>query len=66
MLFDTGEKAVGKIYLKDVADINNKDNSDKIYAKINGNNAVMLTFQKQSNFSTREVTANINEKKWLN
>ncbi|NMA85750.1 MAG: MMPL family transporter, partial [Tissierellia bacterium] len=62
MLFDTGEKAVGKIYLKDVADINNKDNSDKIYAKINGNNAVMLTFQKQSNFSTREVTANINEK----
>ncbi len=33
MLFDTGEKAVGKIYLKDVADINNKDNSDKIYAK---------------------------------
>lgn len=62
MLFDTGEKAIGKVYLKDVADINHKDNSNKIYAKINGNNAVMLTFQKQSNFSTREVTANINEK----
>ncbi len=62
MLFDTGEEAIGKVYLKDVADVNNRDNSDKIYAKINGNNAVMLTFQKQSNFSTREITANINER----
>lgn len=59
MLFDTGGEAVGKIYLEDVADIKYKDNSEDIYAKVNGNNAIILNFQKQSNFPTREVSENI-------
>src|SRR5699024_7017864 len=62
LLFDTGVDAVGKVYLKDVADIKLKDNSDEVYAKINGNNGVMLTFQKQSNFSTSDVSNSIWEK----
>ncbi|MFA7534270.1 MAG: efflux RND transporter permease subunit, partial [Tissierellaceae bacterium] len=62
LLFDTGDEAVGKIYLKDVADIDYIDNSEDIYAKINGNNGVILTFQKQSNFATTEVSKNISSK----
>ena len=62
LLFDTGEEGIGKIYLKDVADIAYKDNSEDVYAKINGNNGVILTFQKQSNYSTTEVSKNIGKK----
>lgn len=62
LLFDTGTDAVGKIYLKDVADIEYKDNSKDSYAKVNGNDAVILTMQKQSNFSTAEVSDNIGER----
>ena len=62
LLFDTGEEGIGKIYLKDVADIDYKDNSEEVYAKINGNNGVILTFQKQSNYSTTEVSKNIEKK----
>lgn len=62
LLFDTGEEGIGKIYLKDVADIDYKDNADEVYAKVNGNNAVILTLQKQSNYSTTEVSDNIEKK----
>lgn len=62
LLFDTGEEGVGKVHLKDVADIDYKDNRDDIYAKVNGNNAVIINFQKQSNFSTAEVSKNIGKK----
>ena len=62
LLFDTGTEVVGKIYLKDVADIEYKDNSKETYAKVNGNDAVILTMQKQSNFSTAEVSDSIGEK----
>src|SRR5699024_11161667 len=62
LLFDTGEEAVGKVRLKDVTDIENIDNSNETYAKINGNNGVVLNFQKQSNFSTAEVAKNIRHK----
>lgn len=62
LLFDTGEDGIGKIILEDVANISYKDNSKDIYAKVNGNNAVILTFQKQSNFSTAEVSDNIRKK----
>src|SRR5699024_1129673 len=61
LLFDTGEEAIGKIYLSDVADVSLTDNADETYAKVNGNNAVILNFQKQSNFSTSEVSKSINE-----
>lgn len=62
ILFDSGVEEVGKISLEDVADIEYVDNSDEIYAKVNGNNAIMLSFQKQSNFSTSDVSDNINER----
>lgn len=62
LLFDTGENSVGKIRLNDVADIKHIDNSEDIYAKVNGNDAVVLTFQKQSNFPTAEVSNSIKER----
>ncbi|NLJ41827.1 MAG: MMPL family transporter, partial [Clostridiales bacterium] len=62
MLFDTGDKGIGKIYLEDVADVSKIDNSDETYAKVNGNNAVMLTFQKQSGFATAEVAESLRER----
>ncbi|MGO1469403.1 MAG: efflux RND transporter permease subunit [Tissierella sp.] len=62
LLFDTGEDAVGKVFLNDVGDVKFKDNSDEIYAKVNGNNAVILNFQKQSNYSTSEVSNNLKDK----
>ncbi|MFA7412277.1 MAG: efflux RND transporter permease subunit [Tissierellaceae bacterium] len=62
LLFDTGQDAIGKVYLRDVADIGYKDNAEDIYAKINGNNGVVLSFQKQSNYATREVSKNIRKK----
>lgn len=62
LLFDTGDDVVGKIFLKDIADVELKDNSEKIYAKVNGNDAVMLSFQKQSTFSTADVSKRIRER----
>ncbi|HHV39243.1 MAG TPA: acriflavin resistance protein [Tepidimicrobium sp.] len=62
LLFDADTEDIGGIYLKDVADIESKDNSDDIYAKVNGNDAAMLIFQKQNNYSTAEVSNSIREK----
>ncbi|NLM45975.1 MAG: MMPL family transporter [Firmicutes bacterium] len=62
LLFDTGPEGIGKIYLEDVAEIRRIDNAEDLYAKVNGNDAVILIFQKQSNFSTTAVTKNLREK----
>lgn len=62
LLFDTGIDGVGNIYLSDVADITNVDNSDESYAKVNGKDVVVLSFQKQSNYSVSEVSDNIKAK----
>ncbi len=62
MLFNLGIEGVEPIYLKEVADITVTDNSDSVYAMINGNAGVALTFSKQSAYPTAEVTDNINAK----
>lgn len=50
-----------KVTLKDLADIGYADNSSEVYAKVNGNNAIMLSFQKQSTASTAEVCKEIEQ-----
>ncbi len=62
LLLDTQNDEVGKIYLKDVAQVADADNSGEIYAKVNGQDAVILTFQKQSNYSTAEVASSIRDR----
>ena len=59
LLFDTGEDGIGPIYLEDVADVFVTDNADSVYAKLNGSDSVMLTFDKQSNAATAEVSDNL-------
>lgn len=62
LLFDTGDQGIGPIYLKDLAQVTVMDNSDESYARVNGNAAIILTFQKQSNFSTAQVAKAIRTK----
>jgi HAE1 family hydrophobic/amphiphilic exporter-1 len=62
LLFDTGDDMIGKIYLRDVAEISMINNSDELYTKVNNNDAVMLIMQKQSNYSTSEVAKGIRNK----
>ena len=61
ILFDLGIEGVKPIRMKDVAQVFVTDNSDDIYAKLNGDNAVLVTFIKQSTYATAEVSDNINE-----
>ena len=60
LLFDMGMEDVGPIYLKDVAVVMLSDNRDETYAKLDGENAIMLSFEKQSTYATAETTNNIN------
>ena len=61
-LMDMGMDSVGLIYLKDVANIEVIDNSDETYAIINGNPGVTLSFEKQTGYSTGEVTDRLLER----
>lgn len=61
-LFDSGVDAVGKVYLEDVADVFVSDNRDNLYAKINGEDGVLLSFSKQSNYATADVCESLSDK----
>lgn len=50
------------VTLKDLANIEWTNNADEMYAKVNGNNGVILTFQKQSTASTADVCKDIQSK----
>ena len=55
VLMDMSDQDLGVIYLKDVADVVVTDNSADIYAKMDGDNAVLLSIEKQTDFSTADV-----------
>lgn len=61
-LIDMGIDGIKTICLSDVADITVTDNSDETYAVINGNPGIMLSMEKQTGYSTGEVTDRILEK----
>lgn len=50
------------ILLSDVADVVQVDNSDEVYAKINGESGIMLSIQKQTGYSTGDVSDRILER----
>ena len=60
LLFDLNMEGVEPIYLKDVAAVMLTDNRDQVYARLNGENSIMLSFEKQSTYATAETTNNIN------
>lgn len=62
VLMDLGLDDMDPIKLSDVADVAVIDNSDDIYAKVNGNNGVMLVVQKQNNYATADVSERVQEK----
>ena len=59
LLFDMGLEDVDPIYLSDVAVVTLTDNRDETYAKLDGMDSVMLSFEKQSTYATAETTNNI-------
>lgn len=60
-LFDTGIDDVGTVKLSDVADVFFVNDADEVYATINGNDGVVLSFSKQSNTATSTVSKNIDK-----
>ncbi len=61
LLFDLGIDGVDPVYLSDVADIQTVNNEGEMYAKINGYDGLILSFQKQTMYSTTEVAASIRD-----
>ena len=59
VLFDMGIDGIKPIRLKDVAEVFITDNSDEVYAKLNGTDGVIATFTKQSTYATADVSDNI-------
>ena len=61
VLFSIGTEGIGDIRLSDVASVEQTSNAGEAYAKVNGNEGVVLSFQKQSTASTATVSQRINE-----
>ena len=62
VLMDLNMDGIDPIRLSDVADVEMTDNSDETYAVVNGNPAVTLSIEKQTGYSTGEVTDRILDK----
>ncbi len=56
ILLDLNLDGLDPIRLKDVADVTRTDNSGKVYSRLNGKPAVQLTIEKQTGYSTGEVS----------
>ena len=61
-LMDLGIDGLDTIRLGDVAELEFTDNGASIYASLNGKPSLVLTFSKQSNFATAQVSDNIDAK----
>lgn len=59
LLVDTGKEAIGKIYLEDLCILTPWDNSQEYYAKVNGQSALLINVQKQSQANTSEVSKSL-------
>lgn len=62
VLIDLGLEGIAPIRLSDVAEIEVVDNSSESYSKLNGNPAVMLSIEKQTGYSTGDVTKRVKNK----
>ena len=55
-------EGLGEINIGDVCDVFVADNSDAVYANVNGNPGVILSFSKQSNYATATTSENISKR----
>lgn len=62
VLLNLDMEGIAPIRLSDVANIEVTDNSADSYAKVNGNPAVMLSIEKQTGYSTGDVTKRVKAK----
>lgn len=62
VLMDMGLDGIEPIRLSDVARVEMVDNSADSYSKVNGNPAIMLSIEKQTGYSTGDVTGRAKEK----
>lgn len=61
-LMNLNLEGLDTIYLEDVADIIVTDNSEEVYAKVNGESALILSLVKQDGYSTGDVSDLIQER----
>ena len=59
LLVDMNMEGVAPVYLKDVASVMVTDNRNETYAKLNRQDSIVLTFEKQSTYATAQTTDNI-------
>ena len=62
VLFDLGLDGVEPITLGDVATVVVTDDSDQLYTKLNDENGILLSFNKQSNYATAAVSNNLTDR----
>lgn len=62
VLLDMGMEGLAPIRLSDVAEVEVVDDSQDSYSKVNGNPAIMLSIEKQTGYSTGDVTDRIKDK----
>ncbi len=60
-LMNLDMEGVDTVYLKDVAEVFMTDNADESYTNVNGNPGILLSIQKQTGYSTGEVSKKLNE-----
>lgn len=62
VLMDMNLDGVDSIKLSDIADVELSDNSDETYAVINGSPGILLSMEKQTGYSTGDVTDRLLDK----
>ena len=62
VLLDLGMEGIEPVTLGDIATVVVTDNADELYTKVNGDNGILITFTKQSNYATAEVSNNISDR----
>lgn len=62
VLIDLGLEGMEPIRLSDVAEVAMVDNASESYSKLNGNPAIMLSIEKQTGYSTGDVTKRVKNK----
>ena len=62
VLMDMKLDGIAPIHVSDVADVEMTDNSDETYAIVNGNPGIMLSMEKQTGYSTGDVTDRLLDK----
>ena len=62
VLIDLGLDGIEPVCLSDVAEVELVNNAGESYSKVNGNPAIMLSIEKQTGYSTGDVTKRIQQK----